>query len=372
MSTGGKGGARPELPIGGTEQAARPPTNEAELLSADAEGVRTMRHGRIAAFLFIAGGIAGTPAIALQGVPTTTYLLTLLALGSGLACLLIPWTRVSPRWLHAVCTIASIEVLATTMLVTPVFSWYFILVTVYAAYVFSCRWEVALQVALAGSLMFGSAAVEAGADGVVNMLIAVTALLTTTVLVWTLRQQLEASRAGYRTLSRRDALTGVGNYRRLHDAVDVEILRHDASQRRFSLVLVDLDEFKRINDRQGHLEGDRLLREVASVLANSSRERDVLARHGGDEFCIVAPETSEQEAAGLALRLETAVSDLRVDGGALRACTGVAVYPDHGTDSDALLRHADLALRHEKRLRRGVPSPAGSIVADEGESALAG
>ena len=367
MSTGGQGATRGDRILGRNGKAT-PPPSEAELLSAESEGVRTKRYGRIAAFLFIAGGIAGTPAIALQGVPPTAYLLTLLALASGLACLLIPWRRISPRWLHAVCAIASFEVLATTLLVAPEFCWYFILVTVYAAYVFSTPEEVAPHVALAGSLMFGSAAIQDGADGVVYMLIAVPALLTTTALVWTLRQQLERSRAGYRVLSRRDALTGVGNYRRLHDAVGEQILRHTAAERRFSLVLVDLDEFKRVNDRQGHLEGDRVLREVALTLAKGSRARDVLARHGGDEFCLVAPETSEQEARELALRLEAAVSRLTVDGGQLRACSGVAVYPDHGSDSDALLRHADQVLRRAKQLRRGPAGEAGSVVPDDRES----
>jgi diguanylate cyclase (GGDEF)-like protein len=335
-----------------------PPPSATELDPPQTEAEATRRNGRIAGVLFIAGGIAGTPAIALHepSFPPTVFLLTALAVVSGALCLRAPWERISPRWLLAVGAIASLEVFAVCMLIDPVFCWYYVLVAVYSAYAFPRSIDVAAQVGFAATLMFTAAAIE-GAREIVYMLVAVPALVSVTVLVWTLRQQLERGRAGYRVLSRRDPLTGVGNYRELHDAIASQIARHTASQRRFSLVLVDLDDFKRINEAHGHLEGDRVLREVGSVLAADSRRDDIVTRHGGDEFAVVAPETSEEEAGELALRLEAAVSRLTVDGRTLRACSGFAVYPDHGKDSDALVRHADRAVRREKRQRRALPDP---------------
>ena len=331
-----------------------PPLTEAELADTQSEGAINRRNGRIAAYLFIAGGIAGAPAIALHdpALSPAVFLLPVLAFVSGAVCLLIPWQRLSPRWLHAVAVIGSLEVLATTMLVSPVFSWYFALVAVYGAYVFSTRIEVAAQGGFAGALMFASAWSLEGSDGIGRMLIAVPAVITTTVLVWALREQLERRQAGYRLLSRRDPLTGVGNYRELHDALADQVARHGAAQRRFALILVDLDRFKRINDLHGHLEGDRVLRETAAMLADTVRGGELVARHGGDEFSVVAPETSEGEAGELALRLEQAISRLTVADRALRASTGCAVYPDDGGDSDELMAAADRSLRREKRARR--------------------
>jgi len=358
MSMGGEGEVRRGLVLvrGGDPG---PPPIETELDPPQTEAEATKRNGRIAGVLFIAGGIAGTPAIAFHdpAFPPTVFLLTALAVISGAICLWAPWERISPRWLSAVGVIASLEVFSTCMLIDPVFCWYYILVAVWSAYVFPRSIEVAAQVGFAVTLMLAAAAIE-GARELVYMLVAVPALAGATALVWTLRQQLERGRAGYRKLSRRDPLTGVGNYRELHDAIASQIARHTASQRRFSLVLVDLDDFKRINEDHGHLEGDRVLAEVASVLAEDSRRDDVVTRHGGDEFAVVAPETSEEEAGEFARRLEGAVSRLTVDGRTLRACSGFAVYPDHGKDSDALVRHADHALRREKQQRRTLSAPA--------------
>ena len=344
-----------ESPQGGTPEGERPPAplSESELANARNKATVDRRNGRIAGALFVAGGVAGTPAIALShpSYPLTVYVLTAVALVSGAICLLAPWERFSSRWLHVVCVVASLEVFAVCHLVTPVFSWYYLLVTVYAAYVFSTRAEVAAQVGFAVFLMFLSAGLDSG-EAVVRMLIAVPALVTGTVLVWTLREQLERGQAGYRMLARRDPLTGVGNYRELHDTLDREVRRHELSRRRFALILFDLDRFKEVNDEHGHLEGDRILREVAGVLAETVRRGEMVARHGGDEFSVVSPDTGDAEAGDLASRLEDVISRLVVGERPLRACTGRAIFPDQGRDSDELFAHADQAQRQEKRARR--------------------
>jgi diguanylate cyclase (GGDEF)-like protein len=172
--------------------------------------------------------------------------------------------------------------------------------------------------------------------------------------------------AGFRLLSRQDALTGVGNYRELHESLALQVGRHALTRMRFALVLVDLDEFKSINDEHGHLEGDRVLREVGSLLGDAVRRRDIVARRGGDEFSVIAPETSEGEASELATRLEQAVSRLMTPDRPLSACTGWAVYPDDGETPDDLIGHADQALRQEKRTRQALATgKAPKVVASD-------
>lgn len=341
----------------GRERLPASPT-EAELVGAQTDSARTARSGRIAGALFIAGGIAGLPALALQDPGFgTTLLLTALAVLSGAICLLAPWERISGRWLHLVGVVASLEVFAVAVLVSSVFCWYYVMIAVWAAYVFSSRIEVVAQLGLAVGLMFTMAAIHGGEE-FAYMLVAVPALVTVTGLVWALREELERGQAGYRALARRDPLTGVGNYRELHESLAQEIRRHELSRRRFALILLDLDRFKDINDQHGHLEGDRVLREVAGVLADSVRRGDLVMRHGGDEFAIVSPDTGEAEAADLALRLEQAISRLVVGAAPLRACTGRAVFPDQGGASDEMIAHADQALRQEKLVVRELAGAA--------------
>ena len=324
---------------------------EAELANADCPAATNLRHGRIAGVLFIAGGIAGTPAIALQGHPPTVFLLTLLALVSGAICLLAPWRRLSPRWIHLVCAVASLEVFAVAVVAAPEFAWYYTLVGAFAAYVFPTRQEVAAQLAFAVVLMFTAAAIDGGEE-VVYMVIAVPALITATALIRALREELERGRASYRMLSRRDGLTGVGNYRQLHEAIAEEVSRHERSGDRFALIVLDIDRFKQVNDDHGHLEGDRVLREVATAMAGAVRNADLVARHGGDEFAVVAPALSNGGAEELCSRVKAAAGAVTVSGHPLAVTAGWAVYPDHGGTPDELFGRADTNLREQKGRRR--------------------
>src|SRR2546421_2182536 len=115
-----------------------------------------------------------------------------------------------------------------------------------------------------------------------------------------LREGLEKRQRELEDLAVRDPLTGVGNFRLLSERLDYEIARHLRSGGSLTVMLLDLDGFKGVNDTFGHLVGDKVLVDVAHALGSSVRAQDTLARQGGDEFSILAPDTENDEAKALA------------------------------------------------------------------------
>ena len=166
-------------------------------------------------------------------------------------------------------------------------------------------------------------------------------LLLTAGAITFLREQLEASQSRYRLLSESDPLTGVGNYRVLTERLPQELERHRRHDRKLALLLVDLDDFKLVNDHHGHQYGDRVLQEVAEALVGSVRSHDVVVRHGGDEFSVIAPETDRERAEALCIRLQDAIESITVGNRRMGATTGCAVFPDHADSLNELLAHAD-------------------------------
>jgi diguanylate cyclase (GGDEF)-like protein len=329
--------------------------------ASEAPGSAMRRFGLMAAALLIAGGLAAIPNNLLHHHSPTIYLLVALALVSGGVCLLVPWRRLPRRSLHLVAAVGSIEVLLSVWFGDPVFAWYYIFVVIFAAYAFPTRTEVALQVAFAILMMLTPALVghnDGTQDQLADLMIQVPSLILAAIVVVALREQLERSREAYRFLSRHDPLTGVGNYRQLHQSLAGELSRHARTDRRFALILLDLDDFKEVNDSHGHLAGDRILRNVAEVLTESIRPGDTIARHGGDEFSVIAPETSAAEASSLAVRLEAAVQRVVAGESNLTASTGCAVYPDAGETTDELIGAADDSLKREKRTRQSLGAGA--------------
>ena len=153
-----------------------------------------------------------------------------------------------------------------------------------------------------------------------------------------------------------DALTGLPNLRALHQVLEAETVRAKRLEgTTLALALIDLDNFKAINDNYGHPQGDVVLREVARALRESSRGIDVPARYGGEELALVLPGTDLEGAFNLAERVRERIEGLyiqRLDGhGSLRvtASCGVAAVPQTPPDSDALVAAADGALYEAKR-----------------------
>ena len=133
-----------------------------------------------------------------------------------------------------------------------------------------------------------------------------------------------------------DPLIGLGNYRRLVEALDTEVKRTGRTGRPFAVLLLDLDQLKKINDRYGHLIGSQALCRVADVLRVFCRAIDTAARYGGDEFAVILPETTAADARLVASRIHSrlATDSLHPP---LSASIGVAVYPQDGESMEALL-----------------------------------
>ena len=154
-----------------------------------------------------------------------------------------------------------------------------------------------------------------------------------------------------------DALTGVGNYRLLEERLEYELTRHRRNGTPLSLVILDLDGFKEVNDTFGHPVGDQLLRQVAAALASTVRDQDTVVRQGGDEFCILAPETDAEDAATLIQRIKHELGRIVANGLPVSASAGAATFPQDATNAEVLLAQADLVQRRDKaeaRGRRGV------------------
>ena len=166
------------------------------------------------------------------------------------------------------------------------------------------------------------------------------------------RERLERERDMLRASALTDPLTGAANRRSLLSRIDYEIARHARTRRSFALLMLDLDGFKQLNDRFGHPAGDDLLREVAGALARVIRDQDTLARVGGDEFCVLAPETDDAGAERLIGRVEAAVARVVAGVDALGASAGAAVFPHDGRTADELLQAADQRLLVVKRHAR--------------------
>jgi diguanylate cyclase (GGDEF)-like protein len=151
-----------------------------------------------------------------------------------------------------------------------------------------------------------------------------------------------------RRLSVTDPLTGAGNFRQLSTTLAREVERATRFNRPLSVVMLDLDHFKTVNDSHGHPFGDGVLREFARRLQDCLREVDTVTRYGGEEFTVVLPETGADGAAAVAGRIVRAVRDQPFAVGNRSAevtvSAGVAAFPDHGRTASEILRAADAAL----------------------------
>jgi len=153
-----------------------------------------------------------------------------------------------------------------------------------------------------------------------------------------------------------DGLTGLYNYRYFHERLSEALARSDRFPESVSLVLVDVDKFKQLNDTHGHQAGDMILKSLAQAISGELRRIDILARYGGDEFAIILPHTNEKGAKKVAEKIRQKVENipLKFKGQEIRVTitVGVSTYTENSSTKDSLIEKADRALYEAKRLGR--------------------
>jgi diguanylate cyclase (GGDEF)-like protein len=327
---------------------------------------------RIAAFAWAAGALFALVSVLLPDTAVNDE--PLLALVAGVAAvaavvLFVVFDRV-PSWGFQVMVAAGTAVASVAAYAWGSVSAYqplpYMWITLFAFYFFTLRTAL-LHLALIGAgYAIALAAESPPGDPLDGWLATVGTLLLSGMFVMLVRGRMIALVARLGDAAHRDALTELLNRRGFDEILDVELERARRSDTPLSLLLGDLDHFKRLNDELGHAAGDAELRRVARTLRVAKRRFDVAARVGGEEFALLAPDTDEQGASSLAERMRTEV-DL---GGAhgqrtLTISFGVATFPLHGESADDLLRAADQALYTAKRLGRNRSVVSGSDVSTE-------
>jgi len=167
----------------------------------------------------------------------------------------------------------------------------------------------------------------------------------------------------------RDGLTGLYNYRYFQEALAREIARSTRHGGHLTLILLDLDSFKKYNDEHGHQMGDDVLRGIGEILLRRIRKSDIAARYGGEEFVVLLPDVGREHGAQVAEALRETIASHPFPGretqphGILTASFGLAVYPGDGADPSSLVREADRAMYRAKhaggnRVHLGAEQPA--------------
>lgn len=169
-------------------------------------------------------------------------------------------------------------------------------------------------------------------------------------------QEIEQLHEVLREQSLRDPLTGLYNRRYLSETLEREIARAERENTPLSVIISDIDNFKRINDTYGHQAGDRFLVEIARLMNKNARRSDIVCRYGGEEFLLVLPGTSVESAAKRADEIRQKCTQLHLHQGGqdmqVSMSFGVATYPIHGSQADEIIIKADQALYLSKAAGR--------------------
>jgi diguanylate cyclase (GGDEF)-like protein len=167
-------------------------------------------------------------------------------------------------------------------------------------------------------------------------------------------EELEYVNRTLKELTIRDGLTGLYNHRHFQETLAQEILRSKRYTKTFSLVFLDVDFFKQYNDTHGHLHGDAVLVALSKLLIAGLRKSDIAVRYGGEEFVLLLPETSKENAFALAETIREKIAAHPFPGretqpqGMVTVSMGIAAFPEDGSDSSTLLHRADDALYQAK------------------------
>lgn len=191
-------------------------------------------------------------------------------------------------------------------------------------------------------------------DEIMEKVIMLYTLLLVSYLTITISTHIHATKEEIKLLSERDDLTDLWNMRAFIRALEHEFMRAQRYNRIFCLMMVDADDLKMVNDKFGHLWGDKFICLVADILRREARSTDIIARYGGDEFVLMLPETDVKSACDFAERVRTCVEQATLitdDGTKITSSisVGVACYPQHCQDLDSLIEMSDHAMYLSKR-----------------------
>jgi diguanylate cyclase (GGDEF)-like protein/putative nucleotidyltransferase with HDIG domain len=230
---------------------------------------------------------------------------------------------------------------------------FYLWVFLYASYFFTRR-QTALQIAYVGLVYGALLASRPPSSGIPAWwLVGMGTLLVAAIVIMTMRARVERLIARLYDAARTDPLTGLSNRRGFRELLDLELERSRRGSSEMTVLAGDLDHFKEVNDRSGHQVGDAALRRVARVLKEHKRQIDFAARVGGEEFALILPDTTQDDAFVLAERLRCTLREEFVgDSIPITISFGLATYPEHGETAASLLRAADEALYAAKESGR--------------------
>ncbi|MFY9489021.1 MAG: GGDEF domain-containing protein [Solirubrobacterales bacterium] len=320
---------------------------------------------RQAGLIFASAGamfvvLTAIPSVPIEFSPLTVGIITVAVLSVPL-CWWISVRVTEPRFLTHGLAIGSPIVLLLFGLANPDAARdtaeFFVLPILFQMYLLRTR--TALIYALGSVALMGIVfATHDTAYPVLRLIVGVLAIGLVALILAIARQRTLAAAQESADLARIDALTGLPNMRRLHDRLDAEARRCETTGSSLSLMIVDLDEFKSVNDRYGHSRGDTVLIAVADALSDSVRRSEMPARRGGDEFAVVLADVGESDLEVVSLRLSGVIERARsliCPGIRPTVTVGTASWRE-GMDADDLVKEADAALR-EAQYDAGLSGP---------------
>jgi diguanylate cyclase (GGDEF)-like protein len=324
------------------------------------EDARRHQMSRFGALLFVGGGAITALGLVLPHQPQVDAAgLAMVALASALTGALAAFGRERlPAWVYVALPAAGTVLVSLGLLFNGERhggtaggdEMYYLWVALYAAY-FLDRVATAFHVALiavayAAVLM----AIDPGSIGVSRWVSTVGLVVGSAVVVHLLSQRIGRLVGELQLAARTDGLTGLANRRAFEEHFEREVARANRTRRPFALLLADVDRFKEINDRHGHVAGDAALSELGRLLPAELRGDDVPARVGGDEFAVLLPDLEAAEAKEFGNRVTRVVSErMRVAGTPLNLSFGVATFGRDGLTLDELTSAADRGLYAAKR-----------------------
>ena len=146
------------------------------------------------------------------------------------------------------------------------------------------------------------------------------------------------------TKSQTDSLTNLWNFGYFQYRLDEELSKAELEKMPLALMMIDVDDFKKFNDAQGHLNGDSALRHISGILKENCRKIDIVCRYGGEEFALILPSNSKQEAAPLGERIRSAIAEKKILGHTFTVSIGISSFPQDSLDKYSLIEKADQAL----------------------------